>query len=208
MKAIETMYNGYRMRSRLEARWAIFFDTLGIKYQYEAEGFELGGVRYLPDFLLPEQQCWIEIKGQELTEQEWEKCLQFQAQSEKPLYILIGTPGGESIENDWPHFKASYVGIGLKNSERREGYIWTKCLQCKAVGMCPDYEHFRPMDTFELFCDCHEKYLHTPLWGGDRKAHLSDHIKYDLVAQGDDEALIAAYKAARQARFEHGEQPK
>ena len=40
-KAIETVYNGYRFRSRLEARWAVFFDALGVKYEYEAEGFEM-----------------------------------------------------------------------------------------------------------------------------------------------------------------------
>ena len=28
IKAIETVYNGYRFRSRLEARWAVFFDAL------------------------------------------------------------------------------------------------------------------------------------------------------------------------------------
>ena len=41
IKAIETEYNGYRFRSRLEARWAVFFDAMGIKYEYEPEGFEL-----------------------------------------------------------------------------------------------------------------------------------------------------------------------
>lgn len=30
IKAIETSYAGCRFRSRLEARWAVFFDTLGI----------------------------------------------------------------------------------------------------------------------------------------------------------------------------------
>ena len=51
MKAIETIYKGYRFRSRLEARWAVFFDALGIDWQYEVEGFELdNGEWYLPDF--------------------------------------------------------------------------------------------------------------------------------------------------------------
>lgn len=51
IKAIETRYRGYRFRSRLEARWAVFFDALGIEWQYEPEGFELAdGTRYLPDF--------------------------------------------------------------------------------------------------------------------------------------------------------------
>lgn len=63
MKAIETKYNGYKFRSRLEARWAVFFDEMGIKYEYEPEGFEMSdGTKYLPDFYLPESDCYIEIK--------------------------------------------------------------------------------------------------------------------------------------------------
>ena len=75
IKPIETIYNGYRFRSRLEARWAVFFDALGIPYEYEPEGFDLGeGQYYLPDFRL---KCygtretmykrpfdlWVEVKG-------------------------------------------------------------------------------------------------------------------------------------------------
>jgi hypothetical protein len=41
IKAIETSYKGYRFRSRLEARWAIYFDAIGIPWQYEPEGFDL-----------------------------------------------------------------------------------------------------------------------------------------------------------------------
>ena len=53
MKAIETVYNGYRFRSRLEARWAVFFDGMGIPYRYEPEGLEIRGQKYLPDFWIP-----------------------------------------------------------------------------------------------------------------------------------------------------------
>lgn len=53
IKPIETTYNGYRFRSRLEARWAVFFDAFCIMYEYEPEGFMLKyGMRYLPDFAL------------------------------------------------------------------------------------------------------------------------------------------------------------
>lgn len=41
IKPIETLYKGYRFRSRLEARWAVFFDALGLKWEYEKEGFDL-----------------------------------------------------------------------------------------------------------------------------------------------------------------------
>lgn len=41
IKAIETFYKGYKFRSLLEARWAVFFDALEIKWEYELEGFDL-----------------------------------------------------------------------------------------------------------------------------------------------------------------------
>ena len=78
IKAIETEYNGYRFRSRLEARWAVFFDELGINYQYEPEGFDLGdGYYYLPDFYLTDDDVWVEIKGKALTDTEREKIERF-----------------------------------------------------------------------------------------------------------------------------------
>ena len=62
IKAIETEYKGYRFRSRLEARWAVFFDALGIKWEYEIEGYNIFGEGYLPDFWLPGFCCFAEIK--------------------------------------------------------------------------------------------------------------------------------------------------
>lgn len=63
IKPIETLWKGYRFRSRLEARWAVFFEELGIRWEYEPQGFELSdGTRYLPDFYLPDQNLYVEIK--------------------------------------------------------------------------------------------------------------------------------------------------
>lgn len=63
IKAIETEYKGYRFRSRLEARWAVFFDDLDVEWEYEKEGFDLGEAGwYLPDFYLTKQGWWVEIK--------------------------------------------------------------------------------------------------------------------------------------------------
>lgn len=95
IKAIETEYNGYRFRSRLEARWAVFFDSLGIEYEYEIEGFEIDGVRYLPDFYIPSIDRWFEIKGKPLSISEIKKCEAF-CQGKDPYNIkysiLIGAP--------------------------------------------------------------------------------------------------------------------
>ncbi len=60
---IETEYKGYLFRSRLEARWAYYFDLCGIRWQYEVEGFMLSdGQRYLPDFWLPDFNQFVEVK--------------------------------------------------------------------------------------------------------------------------------------------------
>jgi hypothetical protein len=60
---IETVYNGHKFRSRLEARWAVFFDAAKIRYEYEPEGFiNSDGERYLPDFYLPDFETYVEVK--------------------------------------------------------------------------------------------------------------------------------------------------
>lgn len=53
IEAIQTEYAGYRFRSRAEARWAVFFRTAHIPFDYEREGFKLPSGAYLPDFWLP-----------------------------------------------------------------------------------------------------------------------------------------------------------
>jgi len=53
LKPIETKYKGYKFRSRLEARWAVFFEGMGLDWTYEPEGFQLpSGTWYLPDFFV------------------------------------------------------------------------------------------------------------------------------------------------------------
>ena len=77
IKAIETEYDGHRFRSRLEARWAVFFNAVGLTYEYEIEGFEMDGTRYLPDFYIPNLNRWFEIKGKPLSLGEIKKCEEF-----------------------------------------------------------------------------------------------------------------------------------
>ena len=63
IKPIETVYNGYRFRSRLEARWAVFFDTAGIRYEYEPDGYSYTE-GYLPDFYLPDDDMYVDVKSE------------------------------------------------------------------------------------------------------------------------------------------------
>jgi hypothetical protein len=76
IKPIETVYKGYRFRSRLEARWAVFLDSLGLQWYYEYDGFNVKSPQgtslgyYLPDFYLPNFQAYFEVKPLFPTERE------------------------------------------------------------------------------------------------------------------------------------------
>jgi hypothetical protein len=113
---IETRYNGYRFRSRLEARWAVFFDALGIKYEYEKEGFQLGSVRYLPDFYLPDHKVYIEIKGDRLSEDDRQKVLLLREAANVPVYVAAGAIGDHrwlllTEDDDIPEFKVTNISL-------------------------------------------------------------------------------------------------
>ena len=72
LKPLPTKYQGVLFRSRLEARWAVFFDYLNLHWSYEAQSFKLDDRKdkhpdscYCPDFLVRTPQgedMWIEIK--------------------------------------------------------------------------------------------------------------------------------------------------
>ena len=97
IKPIETLYKGYRFRSRLEARWAVLFDATGMNWEYEREGFDLGEAGwYLPDFWLPTvlgQGCWVEVKAQQPNHEEWEKVKTLSKLTHKSGVVVVGVPG-------------------------------------------------------------------------------------------------------------------
>lgn len=65
IQPIDTYYAGHHFRSRLEARWATVFNDLGLRWEYEPQGYLVGEHRrpYLPDFYLTDIGWWIEVKG-------------------------------------------------------------------------------------------------------------------------------------------------
>ena len=89
---IPTRYNGYLFRSRLEARWAVFFDALKIEYQYEPEGFQLAAGWYLPDFFLPQVKLYAEAKPLDPDPVALAKGHELCRRSGKGVLFLIGPP--------------------------------------------------------------------------------------------------------------------
>lgn len=109
IKAIETVYQGYRFRSRLEARWGVFFDVMAIKWDYELEGFDLDALGYyLPDFWLRDIGCWAEVKPEQFTADEYAKCNAL----EEPCLLLDSVPEVRAYyaisKWEWPPHLDSY----------------------------------------------------------------------------------------------------
>lgn len=92
LKAIETRYKGYRFRSRLEARWAVFFDALSRPWEYEAQGYDLPSGPYLPDFYLPSYGIYVEVKGGHPTPAELQKCAELRDASGDAVLAVYGLP--------------------------------------------------------------------------------------------------------------------
>lgn len=64
IRAIPTWYAGTRFASTLEADWAATFDAWGWHWQYEPVAIRLpSGEAHRPDFRLPTQTVWAEVKG-------------------------------------------------------------------------------------------------------------------------------------------------
>lgn len=93
IKPIETIYKDVHFRSRLEVRWALFFDKLGIEWEYEPEGFRLsGGINYLPDFWLPgfdDGGVYAEVKP---ADYDPTKNIAFVLSTGKRLWLCRGVP--------------------------------------------------------------------------------------------------------------------
>lgn len=120
-RAIETRYKGYRFRSRLEARWAVYFDSLGLQWEYEPDGFELSsGERYLPDFKVraPRAWLWFEVKGAAPAAEDIERmrCLTDDTGADA---LIVSGPIGDHVvtaltkgyvSDPWPGLMCNWLG--------------------------------------------------------------------------------------------------
>lgn len=213
-QAIETYYNGDKFRSRLEARWAVFFDAAGIKRRYETEGYEVNWetynvdqdqktqetIRYLPDFYLPEFKVYCEVKPDR----------EHLLKDSKKLSWMIdyGGPMAEGllILGQIPNVRyGEYPCFVL--------YSWHKGIVGEAVTITSNGLTKSSFDLLNDNCASSAPDLYYP-----SNTEWNDlyRIRYDFPTCDKDgnvwslhkyEIPIHAFNKARQARFEHGETP-
>lgn len=209
LQAIETRYRGFRFRSRLEARWAVFFDALGVEWEYEPQGYRLSdGTQYLPDFRAVSPQglaTWYEVKP----------------------------PGGDATSK-MPAFQRAYPGDPTTSFITLAGdpYAlvvdrksqWAVCPRCGLVARHAYGHEWIPTKTVEygetwefseLLVGCAPCDYTTPSGGGhpyergllcDVRPHKGWVVVDQFIQSGQySQKVYAAAEAARSARFEFGE---
>lgn len=218
IEPIETEYAGHRFRSRLEARWAVFFTALRIKWQYEVQGYLLGDQKrpYLPDFWLPDLGVWVEVKGE------------MAALDVDLMDLAVSRPGGLPGSDCWGELCMLILGPipepGLTALHwMLSRPVYAPCSSAKDFCACHDLrftqEAFVSMpdasaiparlrvnvpDTTEnpgavLFQV--GRSLLKPIWDDIVTSRPFGHLRADP-------RIDIAYRAARSARFEHGESPE
>lgn len=194
LKPIETVWHGCRFRSRLEARWAVFFEALGIEWEYEQEGFELeDGTFYLPDFLLHgivgrngdgyllcsddydrsnavSGDLYVEVKGR-MTNEDYNKVRQFA--KHRPIYIVTSIPFEDTAGSEW------FSGMEL---------------EC--------YEYPFPYNFNTVDGDFYGAFLGI---NNECEPELFGHSDDDM---GHSSVMKLALRLAALCRFEHGERPE
>lgn len=131
IKAIETWYAGNLFRSTLEADVAATFDSLNWWWQYEPVALSVGPHQYRPDFYLPTQRIWVEVKGphnerldkalalaealhkQEWDEDEWQLLRQ---------HVVILRPPGKGENMIW------------ENAHPDQKMVVVYCPECRECG--------------------------------------------------------------------------
>ncbi len=189
IKAIETSYSGHRFRSRLEARWAIAFDAMGLSWTYEPEGYHLpSGRMYLPDFRveIADGTLWVEVKPEGGDVSKFEEFMAAREDTDRGTVLseipnvsrgpFLDQPGGYAEVCLWS-------GDNLARDDAP--YQFCECEFCGAIGFTYEARSRRIR-----CCDANREASQHPGKGP------------RCVASG---LIQVAFITARSARFEHGE---
>jgi hypothetical protein len=199
----------------LEARWAVFFDALGVSWRYELEGFGLRPMpaslhrqwakhgwtpcadpgesctcfehrgAYLPDFWLPSINTWFEAKGEQVGDGDGARLQRFDTMCSSRRQRFILAVG--SLPDP---AEPSYPYPPYPPRPENEGH-----------GLFRGY--YRDSEYAWTLCGTCQKPDIT--WEG-----RPDRVRCHPGSTTRDAAtvptrVIRAYDAARNARFEHGE---
>lgn len=134
---VETVYQNILFRSRLEARWAAFFDALGWQWTYEP--FDLNG--YIPDFVLHFcEPLIVEVKPAATLRELRRHGCKIDAAGWGGEALLVGAcpriPNPDPSRNSGMRSEPDFVGLMREAEDNNSLNYWVEAhlLDC---GYCP-----------------------------------------------------------------------
>lgn len=159
IKAIPTVYGARQFRSRLEAKWAAFFEEAG--WQFEYEPFDLG--EWSPDFLLRGKiEVLVEVKPIASFDKDTAAKMERAAVAGRwdGELMLVGVApmfSGRSENFSW---SCSIGWLGERDTwgaEYRDSFSFDPCAACVAPNGLPDFHSNTLSYTGRMFGQGHKE---------------------------------------------------
>lgn len=114
----------------------MFMRAAGVPFEYEIEGFDLGaGLCYIPDFYLPFQDAFMEVKSPTAGLIDWAKINALSLATKKVVFVFTQNPSMPL----WKSFGTTESSAkAIREWGEDEHYIWCECPHCGKVGICFD----------------------------------------------------------------------
>ncbi len=199
IKPIETSYGGCRFRSRLEARWAVFFDALGLRWEYEPEAYALPSGNYLPDFRLHLKggPVWFEVKPPNASNDD-DRWGELADATNLSVFIAFGMPRVvhyEATSRDWLIVDLAAGRVHTEPESSYDDLDEPGYIEMRVGG--------NGGDSAYSFCVCRCGKVGIEFDG--RSARICGDRCYpdsDKMYNWSDPALLNAFRRAHSARFE------
>jgi len=161
IKPIPTRYKGIMYKSRLEARWAVFFYTLGVYAKYEPFTIEEEGIQYTPDFVpmfgsvrtlhslkdlvpfdlppttntLTQVPLLIEIKPKTPNASYIEYLKKFTKSGKYDILVCVGNPSFVPFKVGRKEEIIIYKGLLISSDKVEYGIHFYQCEKCRAIDI-------------------------------------------------------------------------
>ncbi len=134
-RAKSVVFKGVTFRSTIEARWATFMSLMGVDYEYEPDRYNVGLAEgYVPDFWLPAQRCFLEIKhhahGTPPTAEECRYARALAQTTKSWVFVFFGPLSKAQLSKG-----SAYAFSPVADGRTRMQWWWARCPACRSVDI-------------------------------------------------------------------------
>jgi hypothetical protein len=129
---VRTAYGPRWYRSKTEARWAAWFDKVGVEFYYEPSNIALGFCNYIPDFYLPDLGAYFEVKAGNFGETQIRKIKRLAEVTRQDVFLF---GDGRFAEKDGDRHGYGYVWRPDGQLYGDNMFTWAVCPICDKAGI-------------------------------------------------------------------------